>query len=49
MKIVWIFLVSLAVDQTLSLIPTRQFEETKFEKYLARARIILDRVPLIDG
>jgi membrane dipeptidase len=48
MKIVWIFLVSLAVDQTLSF-PTRQFEETKFEKYLARARIILDRVPLIDG
>ncbi|XP_046653054.1 dipeptidase 1-like [Daphnia pulicaria] len=48
MKIVWIFLVCLAVDQTLSF-PTRQFEEKKFEKYLAHARIILDRVPLIDG
>jgi hypothetical protein len=48
MKIVWIFLVCLAVDQTLSF-PTRQFEEKKFEKYLAHAIIILDRVPLIDG
>jgi membrane dipeptidase len=29
--------------------PSSRFEEAAFEKYLEKARAVLDRVPLIDG
>ena len=29
--------------------PTRRFDQFTFEKYVTKAKAVLDRVPLIDG
>ena len=48
LSFVTLVIVLLAVEQIRSS-PTGRLEKFAFEKYLTRARAVLDRVPLIDG
>lgn len=43
-----VFLVLLVIELILSS-PSRRFDGVAFEKFLIKARDVLDRVPLIDG
>ncbi len=49
MKQILIVLVLLLAAEGIRCSPTRRFEQFTFEKYLTKARAVLDRVPLIDG
>jgi hypothetical protein len=49
MKLIFVHLVILLAAEQIRSSPTRRLEQFAFEKYLTRARAVLDRVPLIDG
>ena len=48
MRLIFIAVFLLATDG-IRCSPSRRFEPSTFEKYLTKARAVLDRVPLIDG
>ncbi|EFX80770.1 hypothetical protein DAPPUDRAFT_196706 [Daphnia pulex] len=49
MKLIFVHLFILLAAEQIRSSPTRRLEQFAFEKYLTRARAVLDRVPLIDG